>query len=248
MFGWRGSAKAKALEDIANVVEAPAISEGFKFPYVNRLFDQMQQTSRSRFTAAKRLEQRDRKITRLTGLSSAYLIALTVIPYFLKLPPTVADHVNLLSVVMAVVVLVSSLLQYSRADATSSEQMHRSALEISELIRELISEPADVGRDVYLSYSRRYSTLLHKYSLNHDDLDYKFMQLERPHEHTWMDEKYKKTTRRQIFWDRRTPDVVLWVISLVLLALLLVYILPSQSAVPEKNLSSGTEASPSKFA
>lgn len=204
----------------------------FQSHYMNKLLNQMQQTARSRFTAAKRLEHRDRKITRLTGLSSAYLIGLTVIPYFLNLPPVVADHVNLLSVVMAVVVLVSSLLQYSRADATSSEQMHRSALEINELIRELISEPADASREVYLSYSGRYSTLLHKYSLNHDDLDYKAMQLDRPHEHAWMGEDYKKRTRRQIFWDRRTPDVVLWVISLVLLGLLLVYILPSQSPPP----------------
>lgn len=207
--------------------------DAFMLAPANKLLSQMQQTARSRFVAAKRLESRDRKITRLTALASAYLIGLTVIPYFLELPSRVSDHVNLLSVVMAIVVLVSSLLQYSRADIASSEQHHRSALEINELVREYIGEPCDLSKEHYITYSRRYNSLLQKYSVNHDDLDYKAVQLERPHEYSWMDHRYKRRVARQIFLDRRTPDIVLWVISLVLLALLLLYVLPAQvDAVP----------------
>lgn len=117
---------------------APKKPSLFVFGPAADLDDSMRQTARSRFFAAKRLESRDRRITRLTAFCSAYIIALTAIPYFLKLPETVDDHINFLSLLMAVILLVSSLLQYSRLDIASAEQHHRSALEINELHREFV--------------------------------------------------------------------------------------------------------------
>lgn len=194
----------------------------------NRLLSQMQQTARCRFTAAKRLESRDRKITRLTALSSAYLIVLTVLPYFLNLPEVVADHINLLSVLMSVVVLASSLLQYSRSDVVAAEQHHRSALEINELVRQLSSEPQELDRSSYLNYSHRYGALLQKYSVNHDDIDYKSVQLERPHEYTWMSWGYIWKAKARLFWDKHAADMILATMSVFLIGLILAYVLPSQ--------------------
>jgi len=239
MFGFRKKQHQELDEQKPSFPEPAA---DFQFALANRLASQMQQTARSRFVAAKRLESRDRKITRLTALSSAYLIALTVIPYFLVLPKMVADHVNLLSVFMAIVVLASSLLQYSRSDIVSAEQHHRSALEVNELVRELVSEPSDMSRERYLHYSRVYGTLLHKYSVNHDDLDYKIVQVERPHEYPWMTESYIRGVKREIFWAKSVPDVVLSAISIFLALLMVLYVLPSQ-VVPEPQpmVSPGTE-------
>src|SRR5436190_2081013 len=105
-------------------------------PAIGSLKAKMRKTAQARFFASKRLQTRDQKITRLTALSSAYLIGLTALPYFLDIPPVVEDHVNLVTLIVAVIVLVSSLLQYSRLDVVSAEQHHRCGLEINEVLRE----------------------------------------------------------------------------------------------------------------
>ena len=98
---------------------------------LDRLMKSLKETAGSRFIAAKRLEDHDKRLTRLTVFTSAYIIALTILPYFIKLPTHVTDAYNLITVGLALVILVSSLLQYSSGDVVNAEQRHRSALEIN---------------------------------------------------------------------------------------------------------------------
>jgi hypothetical protein len=136
--------------------------------------------------ASKRLADRDKQLAALTGFSSAYLIVLTVLPYLVRLPQQDANHINLFAVGLALVILVSSLLQYSKADVVNSEQHHRSALEINEVVGEIDSETAPIRSEKLKSYANMYAAILQKYSVNHDGIDYMAIQLQRPDEYNWL--------------------------------------------------------------
>ena len=73
--------------------DAPDRESGRKDTVTNiaadKLLHGLKSTSASRFNAAKRLAAKDRALTRLTAFTSAYLIILTVLPYFMKLPQEV---------------------------------------------------------------------------------------------------------------------------------------------------------------
>ena len=143
-------------------------------------------TAGSRFNAAKRLGSRDRSLTRFTALSSAYLIALTILPYVWKLPLDVTDNFNLLTIVFSILILISSLLQYSRNDVVNAEQHHRGALEIKEILRDLSMTKTPIAPQGLAGFRRRYDLVLQKYSLNHDDVDYLQYQLQRPEDFPWL--------------------------------------------------------------
>jgi hypothetical protein len=146
----------------------------------------MHSTAGSRFNAAKRLEARDRSLTKFTAVSSAYLIALTILPYVWRLPTDVTDNFNLLTIIFSILILVSSLLQYSRNDVVNAEQHHRAALEIKEILRDLSMAQSPVAAHDLADFRRRYDLVLQKYSLNHDDVDYLRYQIERPQDFPWL--------------------------------------------------------------
>ena len=98
----------------------------------DELLKMLKVTAGCRFIAAKRLANHDKKLTRVTALASSYVIGLTILPYFMKLSMQIADLYNLVTVGLSIVILVSSLLQYSNGDVVNAEQHHRSALEINE--------------------------------------------------------------------------------------------------------------------
>ena len=81
-----------------------------------RLIKAMKETAAARFIAASRLQEHDKRLTRLTAFTSAYIIALTILPYFVKMPTHITDLYNLITVALAVVILVASLLEYSSGD------------------------------------------------------------------------------------------------------------------------------------
>lgn len=145
---------------------------------IDDLMSNMRSTAGSRFAAAKRLELRDRSLTRLTAFASGYIIILTVLPYILKTDPALTDKINLATVAIAVVILVSSLLQYSSGDVLKAEQFHRSALELKELRREIKARRSTMTAREFLEDSSKYSRILEKYAVNHDDIDYLRYQLE----------------------------------------------------------------------
>ncbi len=165
---------------LAAIPSSPTSAQPGPSPQVQKLLDDMKVTAGSRFNAAKRLEANDRNLTWITAMTSAYIIALTVLPYFWKLPQRAADTLNLTTVVLSVVILVSALLHNSKRDAVNAEQHHRSALEIKEIHREMLMRGNAIEPDALLRSADRYSAILQKYSVNHNDLDYKKFQADRP--------------------------------------------------------------------
>ena len=155
-------------------------------PQVQKLLDDMKATAASRFNAAKRLEANDRNLTWITAMTSSYIVALTVLPYFWKLPPRVTDTLNLVTVVLSVVILVSALLHNSKRDAVNAEQHHRSALEIKEIHRDMLARGNSIADEVLHGFVLGYSAILQKYSVNHSDLDYKKFQTDRPEQFAYL--------------------------------------------------------------
>ena len=151
-----------------------------------QLLGAMKATAGSRFNAAQYLENNDRDLTWVTAITSVYIIAITVLPSFWKLPADVTENLNLVTIVFSIVILVSALLHNSRRDAVNAEQHHRSALEISELRRELITHGGNLERDVLMGFSSRYGAILQKYSINHSPLDYHKFMADRPDQFPWM--------------------------------------------------------------
>jgi len=183
-----------------------------------RLIKAMKETAGSRFIAAQRLEEHDKRLTRLTAFTSAYIIALTILPYFEKMPAHVTDLYNLITVAFSVVILVASLLQYSSGDVVNAEQHHRSALEINELRRLLLAE-FNLAPQTIIDFTNKYNAVLQKYSINHDELDYSKYQVDRPEEHTWMKWPRKCQIHFQLAVEKYTPDTFLIFITCVFVAL-----------------------------
>src|SRR5262249_22418430 len=73
------------------------------------LLKSLRATAGSSFNASRRLECHDKRLTRLTAFSSAYVIILTVLPYFVKLSTEITDLYNFFTVVLSIVILTSSL-------------------------------------------------------------------------------------------------------------------------------------------
>lgn len=166
------------MTDARNSTDGSNDALGFAPEQIDDLMSNMRSTAGSRFAAAKRLENRDRSLTRLTAFASGYIIILTVLPYILKTEPSLTDKINLATIAIAVVILVSSLLQYSSGDVLRAEQFHRSALELKELRREIKARRGAMSANEFLTDSAKYSRILEKYAVNHDDIDYLRYQLE----------------------------------------------------------------------
>jgi hypothetical protein len=150
-------------------------------------------TARSRFNAAKRLEKRDRSIGWVVSMASAYTIIVAVLPYLVKLPPNAADLLNLVVIAFSIVTLVSSLLVASRRDSVNAEQHHRSGLELNEVRRKLTTERYEaatnnksISKAKRLEFQKMYDDVLQKYSVNHEEIDFKRQQLEWSHELSWL--------------------------------------------------------------
>lgn len=168
----------------------------------DELSKSMKVTAGSRFNAAHYLETHDRNLTILTAMTSVYIIAITIIPYFWKLPTKVIDNLNLVTVVLSIVILVSALLQNSRRDAVNAEQHHRSALEINELRRELLVNGSSMPHDDMLKFAAKYSYILHKYSINHSNLDYEKFMADRPDQFPWLG-VFSQTQNQHMLRDKR---------------------------------------------
>lgn len=189
----------------------------------------MKSTAASRYNAAKRLESREQGLTRLTSFTSAYVIALTVLPYFLKLPSGAADRMNLLTLGLGVVILVASLLQYSSRDSVNAEQHYRCGLEIGELRRRLKISAETITGDELSQVADQYALILQKYSINHDQIDYEQYQIERREEYSklkWIDRQW---LRLRIGYSQQVPNLALVGATILVLWLMAAIVVPAWS-------------------
>jgi hypothetical protein len=186
-------------------------------------------TAGSRFIAAARLESRNRRLTRVTAFTSAYVILLTIFPYFIKLPATIGDIFNLITVGLSVVILVSSLLQYSSGDIVNAEQHHRSALEINEQRRMLMLTPTTVSDEDLRPFAERYNGILQKYSVNHSEIDYLKYQTERLEDFSWMTAGRKRWILMKLFFINHLANLVLLAITACMFWVVVIYAYPNRS-------------------
>jgi hypothetical protein len=194
------------------------------------LLEAMKSTAGSRFNAANRLESNDRNLTWITAMTSVYIIALTIIPYFWKFPVSITDSLNLATVVLSIVILVSALLHNSKREAVNAEQHHRSALEINELRREALALGTPLERGDLISFTARYSAVLQKYSVNHTDLDYQKFLIERPEQFPWQGRFSRFKIKLLLMVRDYVQMVILAAISLGCFWLVFIYALPARLA------------------
>jgi hypothetical protein len=128
-------------------------------------------TSGCRMNAAERLNSRGRLMSLLMVFAAALLIALTVLPHLYKLPPAISTDLDVVTLVMAVVILAVALFQYGTNDPTAAEQYRRCGLELGELHRELRNKAENVDENGLTTIRMRYDTLLQKYGADHTALD-----------------------------------------------------------------------------
>jgi hypothetical protein len=193
------------------------------------LLKAMKSTASSRFIAASRLEARDRRLTRVTALTSAYVVLLTIFPYFIKQPSVVSDLFNLITVGLSIVILVSSLLQYSSGDIVNAEQHHRSALEINEQRRLLLLLPDTAPDEKLGPFAESYSRILQKYSVNHSEIDFQKFQTERPEEFSWMTVCQRRWIHTKVFFSNHVANLVLFAITVVMVWLVAFYAYPRRA-------------------
>jgi SMODS and SLOG-associating 2TM effector domain family 5 len=196
--------------------------------YADKFLNSLRSTSASRFHASKRLAARDRKLTRLTAFTSAYVIALTILPYFIKLPQQVTDNFNLITVAFSIVILVSSLFQYSSGDVVNAEQHQRCALEIDEIQRELRVKMSNISEAQLLEFCRRYDLVLQKYSINHDDVDFMKYQMDRPQDYTWLSRTAKLLILLRLAVTKHVYSLMLFLVTSCMIWLIFFYAYPSR--------------------
>jgi hypothetical protein len=192
----------------------------------DKLLEALKVTAGSRFNAATRLENNDRNLTWVTAMTSAYIIALTIIPYFWKLPARATDSLNLVTVVLSVVTLVCALLHNSRRDAVNAEQHHRSALEINELRREMLVQGDSGDKEKLIDFSSRYNAILQKYSINHSELDYYKFISERPVEFPWFGRYSRLKIKMFLVVRDNTQAIIMLSITAFFLWMIFCYALP----------------------
>lgn len=202
--------------------------------YAEKFLHSLKSTSAARFHASKRLSARDRKLTRLTAFTSAYVIALTIVPYFMKLPQEVTDNFNLITVAFSIVILVSSLFQYSSGDVVNAEQHQRCALEIDEIQRELRVKLPNVTESELLEFCRRYDAVLQKYSVNHDDVDFMKYQMDRPEDYPRLTRLAKIRIHTRLAGSRHVYSMMLAAITLCLFWLIVFYAYPLRMPVEHR--------------
>lgn len=191
------------------------------------LLSNMKSTAASRFNAAKRLENRERGLTRLTSFTSAYLIGLTVLPYFIKLPPGSGDRINLLTFVLGVVILVASLLQYSARDGVNAEQHYRCGLEIGEMRRRLKIQADSISDADLLAAADSYALILQKYSINHDQSDFDRYRIERKEEAAMLSWTDRIIIPVRIFFSSNVANLILFAMTLLTFGLIGAVIAPA---------------------
>ena len=129
---------------------------------------------------------------------------------------------------LSVVILVTSLLHNANRDAVNAEQLHRSALEINELYRELLAQGHVVGDENIKLFTERYNAVLQKYSVNHDEMDYLKYRITRPENFPWMTRRERMAKRLWLVLTQNTPIICLLAITLAVLWLVFSYALPAR--------------------
>jgi SMODS and SLOG-associating 2TM effector domain family 5 len=128
-------------------------------------------TSGCRMNAAERLSSRGRRMALLMVVAATLVIALTVLPYLYKLPTRISTDLDVVTLIMAVVILAVALFQVGTNDPAAAEQYRRCGLELGELHRELRNKADSIDENGVATIRMRYDTVLQKYGADHAPVD-----------------------------------------------------------------------------
>lgn len=193
---------------LGNTSRAHAAANELRTTPAQQLLWDLGNTARARFSAARRLQARENAYTRLIAVSSAYLIVLTVFSSFVPIPETHVARINLATVAISIIVLVSSLLQNAGSGAIKSDQHHRSAMEIDNLRRKIEAFGAQSEKELK-EYHASYNEIIHKYAINHTTADFRSVQIDRRFEFPWFKKSDAAIHSVLIWWDRHVPNFFL---------------------------------------
>jgi hypothetical protein len=145
-----------------------------------QLLRSLKATAGSRFNAAKRMAYLDRRLTALLALASIAVIGLSILPFVFEVTAPAQRWIAMVTVLLSLLILASTLLQYACTFGVRAELYHRSGLEIQAIKRELQFKSGDIREADFAKFSSSYNDVLQRYALNHDDVDFYRQQLEYP--------------------------------------------------------------------
>jgi hypothetical protein len=107
------------------------------------------------------------------------LVCLSVSTLAFPFDEALVRYLGFGGVVASVLVLVVSMKNYAHQFGVDAEQMHRCALELNELRREMLAD-AEAQKNLP-QYALKHNLILHKWSVNHSEEDF----LKYKYKHKW---------------------------------------------------------------
>ena len=159
-----------------------------------KLLWDMKVTAGARFNASHRLASKDRISNISLALFSGFLLSVSVIGLAFDLDPAMSKSLSVAGIVASVMALIFSMKIYADKYAVEAEQMHRCSLEINEIRRVYAAEDMSNSK-ILIKATEKYNAILHKYSLNHLDEDFKKYK----YEHRWEFEDLKEKSGSSVF-------------------------------------------------
>lgn len=144
----------------------------------------MWKTRGSRFVARGRLRRTNiLSVTTITLLSTYVIfVSIVLLAFSGELYSVNEKWLNIINIGLSLLVIVFSLLEFSRDYLGQAEAMNQSALKIGEIYSDL-SAKVDSGSLTQAdleAIERRYSDCLQQLPANHDPIDYFLFQVEHP--------------------------------------------------------------------
>jgi hypothetical protein len=142
-------------------------------------------TKGSRFNAYRRLQAQGKLSVRAISFLSAYLIILSLISAFPIAKLLSGQLLTCISLAMAIMLLVMSILEGAKEYSLRAERMHSCAIELSELLgwfKTHLHQAAadDKSPTVLEEVSKRYHEILRKTADNHEPSDFGYLQAQYP--------------------------------------------------------------------
>ncbi len=140
-------------------------------------------TRDARFQASLRLARRQRASAYVVSLLSLYVIALSLIPNIVKLEINQSQILLACSVILSVFIIFTSLIDGAQNFYHKGELLHQCARKIASINHKL--KNVDTERDGAMKQLEdlqiAYQTALDECPVNHDNVDFYFTMIRKPH-------------------------------------------------------------------
>lgn len=142
-------------------------------------------TKGARYNAAKRLErQAEMADIAATGLSFAVTsLSLLSLLFADGISPFQSKTIGAATIIISFFIMLMSLMQSGKRYGLRAYVLHRCGEELTDLYREVeAAEDLDqMTADAYLSFLKRYNSVLAHNNENHTNTDYNYFQTQNPH-------------------------------------------------------------------